>query len=157
MGVAHLFYFTNFFRCLFKKRRNEHFENFPLWEICLIKLVKWTTHFNCWSELRLDLTFDSKVRFSQTFFFKLVYFSRGNWRCLKGVWRVSGRSLKSVWKSQCFKIGKLLGRNLWGGLVVLCIKLDKVFFTVFHVAWMLQCIYFVRCWCGMSLLGMVPE
>ena len=156
MGVAKLFYFTNIFRCLFKKRRNEDFENFPLWKIYLIKLVKWTTHFNCWSKFQRVVTFDSKVRFSQ-FFFKLVYFSRGNWRCLKGVWRVSGRSLKSVWKSQCFKIGKLLGRNLWGGLVVLCIKLDKVFFTVFHVAWMLQCIYFVRCWCGMSLLGMVPE
>ena len=51
MGVAHLFYFTNFFRCLFKKRRNEHFENFLLWKINPIRLVKWTTHFNCWCKI----------------------------------------------------------------------------------------------------------
>ena len=28
--VADLFYFTNFFRCLFKKRRNDRFENSQL-------------------------------------------------------------------------------------------------------------------------------
>ena len=28
MWVAQLFYFTNFFQCLIKKRRNEYFENF---------------------------------------------------------------------------------------------------------------------------------
>ena len=48
--MAHLSYFTNFFRCLFKKRRNKHFENFQLWKIYPIRLVKWTTHFNCWSQ-----------------------------------------------------------------------------------------------------------
>ena len=137
-------------------------EKWRFWKFSTLKNLSYQTcqvnhPFQLLIKISKSCNFWLESPFFANFFFELVYILRGNWRCLKGVWRVSGRSLKSVWKSQCFKIGKLLGRNLWGGLVVLCIKLDKVFFTVFHVAWMLQCIYFVRCWCGMSLLGMVPE
>ena len=67
-GLRIFFNFKNFFRCLFKKRRNYHFENFQLWKIYPFKLFKWTIHFNCWLKFQRVVTFDSKVQFSQTLF-----------------------------------------------------------------------------------------
>ena len=111
MGVAKLFYFTNIFRCLFKKRRNEDFENFPLWKIYLIKLVKWTTHFNCWSKFQRVVTFDSKVRFSQFFFLNWSIFREET----EGVWKVFGGCLEGLWKvSGSHNVSKLV--NCWGGI-----------------------------------------
>ena len=74
--IFYLSYFTNFFRCLFKKRRNKHFENFQLWKIYPVRLDKWATHFNCWSKFQRVVTFDWKVRFSHSFFLNWSIFER---------------------------------------------------------------------------------
>ena len=41
MGVAYLFYFTNFFRCLLKKQRNEHFEIPTVSMVVMLELFRY--------------------------------------------------------------------------------------------------------------------